>query len=255
MDNDKIIARSKIENKISIKLIVSALFILLLTILLTIKPGVNNVISRAYYLISIGGLLLLFFKYQYSLGLYISDKKINSCYNIADLLSIFVVACAVFQFIFIFWFFPARVKGPSMEPTFYTGDLIICSNTDVDNQDVVVIEVSKNVLYIKRVIAKGGDTFYYHEGKLYVNGVLHEETYLGCPPKEIKIDDFKHYEGIEYDLERKCYVVSEGYYFVLGDNRLHSNDSEEIGLFTEEQILGKVEYKMNNLFSWEKLEW
>ena len=86
MDNDKIIARSKIENKISIKLIVSALFILLLTILLTIKPGVNNVISRAYYLISIGGLLLLFFKYQYSLGLYISDKKINSCYNIADLL-------------------------------------------------------------------------------------------------------------------------------------------------------------------------
>ena len=137
----------------------------------------------------------------------------------------------------------------------------------IDNQDVVVIEYKKNAnnyfasglkdgeLLIKRVIAKGGDTFYYYNGKLYINGVLYEEPYLGCIPVEIKIDNFKEYEGIEYDYDRKCYVVSDGYYFVLGDNRLHSNDSEELGLFKEEQILGKVEYRINNLFSWEKLEW
>ena len=46
-------------------------------------------------------------------------------------------------------------------------------------------------------------------------------------------------------------TIPEGYYLVLGDNRLNSNDSEEFGLIHESQIVGVVKYYKND-FGWHK---
>ncbi len=253
----------RIENKTAIKLLICAIFVLILSVLLNVKPGVNNSICQVYYFLSVLGLLILFLKYSRLKGIYIDEDKVNKCYNFADLLSIFIITSTIFQFIFVFLFFPARVNGESMEPTFHNEQfIIVSSNNDVKNFDVVVIEYKKTdiittlkdgELLIKRVIAKGGDTFYYLNGELYLNGENVKEDYLDCIPKDIKIDDFKNYEGIVYDEVNKKYIVQDGYYFVLGDNRKNSNDSEELGLFKESQILGKVEYKSQGFLKFEKV--
>ena len=67
-------------------------------------------------------------------------------------------------------------------------------------------------------------------------------------------EKIKDYNGIEYDEEEDCYIVEVGYYFVMGDNRGGSNDSRQLGLFTEEQIVGKVIYELHSLFEWEKVQ-
>ena len=102
-DNDKMFNRLKIERKITIKIITIAVFVLILSFLLNVKPGVNTTISFAYYVISILGLFILYYKYINSLGINISDDKINSCFNFADFLSVFVIACTIFQVVFIYF--------------------------------------------------------------------------------------------------------------------------------------------------------
>ena len=79
--------------------------------------------------------------------------------------------------------------------------------------------------FVKRIIAVPGDTVEIRHGKVYVNGERVEEPYLQEPPTSTV-------------MERK--VVVPGEYFVLGDNRLHSNDSRSWGSVPLENIIGRV---------------
>lgn len=257
MYNRKEITRKIIEEKINIKLVVSAVFILLLTILLAINSAVNNIIVNVYYIISVIGLLNLSIKYSTTLGIDIGDKKINGYYNLLDLLYVFVVACTFFQFIFTFVIFPAKIVGPSMEQTYFEGELVLVTPTNnIERSDIVIIDTKRthDRLIIKRVIAVAGDTFYFKDNILYLNGKMVIEDYLGSYTNDFKIDDFKKCDGIIYDEIKNCYVVALDYYFVMGDNRAHSSDSRDYGPYEAEKIVGKVKYNINSLFSWEKVE-
>lgn len=132
------------------------------------------------------------------------------------------------------------VKGISMEPTFYhgnvivvnkliykigepkRGDIIICSHNDIDDE-----------MIIKRVIALPGETIDFvpnDSGKydVLIDGDVIEENYT------------KEGTGFYGDVQYP-YTVPENCYFVMGDNRDNSTDSrwESIGAIEKDNIEGK----------------
>lgn len=82
------------------------------------------------------------------------------------------------------------------------------------------------VAIIKRIVACPGDTVSFVHGELYVNNQK-EETYVftWTPPKI----------GNGY-----THTMQEDEYFVLGDNRGNSIDSEDYGPIKRSQIVGRV---------------
>jgi signal peptidase I len=81
--------------------------------------------------------------------------------------------------------------------------------------------------FVKRVIGLPGEVVELRDTEIYVNGQLLDEPY----------------ERIEiHEPDNRPVVVGDGMYYVLGDNRLQSEDSrsERVGLIPEENIIGKV---------------
>ena len=93
--------------------------------------------------------------------------------------------------------------------------------------DVVVFRfpVDPSRDFVKRVIAVPGDSVEIRNGNVFVNGKALEEPYTLDAPRGISM------------LEQ---VMGPDEYFVLGDNRLQSNDSKNWGPVPLENIIGKV---------------
>ena len=116
---------------------------------------------------------------------------------------------------------PIMVSGPSMKPTLEGGEIMILNKIyEIDRFDVVVVDIKTEEI-IKRVIALPGETISCENGKIYVNGKKQEEKYS---------------MGITGDFEK--IKLADDEYFVLGDNREDSLDSEELGPMKESQIKG-----------------
>jgi len=124
-----------------------------------------------------------------------------------------------------------QVHGQSMEPSLHDGQFLIASKVTYwlhppERGDVIVLDPpnrTSEVPYIKRVIGLPGDLVEVKDRRVWVNGVALNEPYIAEPP---------NYPG--------NWVVGEGEYFVLGDNRNNSSDSHSWGLLPEDNILGKA---------------
>ncbi len=79
--------------------------------------------------------------------------------------------------------------------------------------------------YIKRVIGLPGETVEIKDGKVYINDKVLDEPYITCP--------LSHEENLKYQLE-------EDQVFVLGDNRVNSEDSRCWGPLDTKLIKGKA---------------
>jgi signal peptidase I len=78
--------------------------------------------------------------------------------------------------------------------------------------------------FVKRVVGMPGETMRMFDGKVFVNEEVLDEPYLSRKD---------HSNASEVTL-------GEGEYYVLGDNRTHSNDSRSWGTVPEANIRGKV---------------
>ncbi|ADU30778.1 signal peptidase I [Evansella cellulosilytica] len=154
-----------------------------------------------------------------------------------------VVALLLAVVIRYFFFAPIVVDGQSMMPTLGHNDRMIVNKIsytigEPDRFDIVVFHAPQNKDYIKRVIGLPGDTLYYENDVLYINGQAVEEPYLDEFKKEATrlpfTGDFNLEEDYGYD------VIPDGHVFVLGDNRQHSKDSRHIGVIPYEEIVGKA---------------
>lgn len=140
----------------------------------------------------------------------------------------FFVAWLVTEYVFC----TAYVPSGSMEPTIMTGERMLVAYTyhpeRLDRGDIVVFESKEyGKFFVKRLIAKGGDTVHlYEDGSVEVNGERLDEPYVTS-------------EFI-YQPEQ-TFKVPEGQLFFLGDNRMHSHDARywEQPFISEKDVLGK----------------
>ncbi len=187
-----------------------------------------------------------------------------------------------------FLFEPFQIPSESMLPTLEVGDFIVVNKfsygvrlpvartkvvdiSDPQRGDVMVFFPPNDDRYfIKRVIGLPGDTVRYTNHMLYINEELILSERIG--------EEFARYDepcgalqgvnllrketlGERSFTARKCsnpgslsidgtWLVPEGNYFMMGDNRDNSRDSRDWGFVPEENIVGKA---VAIWMHWEKL--
>jgi signal peptidase I len=116
---------------------------------------------------------------------------------------------------------PVRVSSASMSPTLPQGAVVLVDRRGVDparlaRGDVVTFRwPGSQEQVLKRVVALPGDTVVTVDAVLHVNGRPVEEPYV----------DFSEYEG----MFTAQVTVPDGAVYVLGDNRIDSVDSRDLG--------------------------
>lgn len=123
------------------------------------------------------------------------------------------------------------VPTGSMTPEICAGDIAVCSPipywfSKPQRGDVITFEGENDKILVKRIVGMPGDVISFENCQVHINGEVYEEAYIG--------------EDIE-TLGFGTFTVPEGHYFVLGDNREHSNDSRFFRepYISEERILMK----------------
>lgn len=164
---------------------------------------------------------------------------------------VIVVAIAAALAVQAFIVKPYRIPSPSMAGTLVSGDRILVNRlayafSDVSRGDVIVFRWPKDrsVVFVKRVIGLPGDVLSLRDGRVFVNGELLEEPYLfqqeGKPEPtvcaaELAVSSFGQPWGLEHP-----YKVPANSYFVMGDNRMQSDDSRDWGIVPRADVIGRV---------------
>jgi signal peptidase I len=148
-----------------------------------------------------------------------------------------LLSAAVYATLIVtFGFQVARVDGLSMAPTLEDHDRLIVNKLVYElgsprPGDIVMLyyPLNPDKMFVKRVIAKEGDTVRIVDGHVYVNDVPLHDDYV---PEEFRSHD-----------DWGPTVVQQGYYFVMGDHRNNSSDSRHWGQVPKKYIVGKVKLR------------
>ena len=133
----------------------------------------------------------------------------------------------------------------------------VWSNKLPDRGDVAVFRFpnNPNIDYIKRVIGLPGDTVTYKDKQILINGIVIEQVdgdvYFGqgrdsvmngAQVKDEQLFSASHKILLALNSNRGSgeWVIPDGRYFVMGDNRDNSNDSRFWGTVPEENLVGKA---------------
>jgi len=167
---------------------------------------------------------------------------------------------------------PFKIPSSSMVPTFEVGDFLFVSRfnygfrvpftdlqfmaSEATRGDVVVFDYpeDRSKDYIKRIVGVPGDTIEYINNELIVNGkkmnLIAEGThsyYMGDNSMDVSGLFSEQLLNVKHHVLRKKYsirdgkwVVPEGKYFVLGDNRNNSRDSRFWGFVPQKYLVGKA---------------
>lgn len=136
-----------------------------------------------------------------------------------------------------------QVLGPSMQPNYQEGEIYLLNKlkykiTSPKRFEVIVLNNKKSKFMIKRVIGLPGEHIEYRDDTLYINGEVVKEAFS----KTLEPDE----TGIlEKDVDL---VIPDKCYYVLGDNRVNSEDSRMFGCVEKKDIVGKVEFRIWPLF-------
>jgi len=92
-----------------------------------------------------------------------SNRERSGGFELREWLQTAIIAIILALIIKMFLFDFVMVQGSSMIPTLENGDRLIINKVDYtigepNYDDIVILSYSKDVEYVKRVIAKGGDT-------------------------------------------------------------------------------------------------
>lgn len=170
----------------------------------------------------------------------VEERKHSPANEAWEWIKALLIAAGLVFLIRYFIFAPFIVEGPSMEPNFHTGerlivDKIIYSIRKPERGEVIVFHAPAGIDYIKRVIALPGETVKIENNKVFVNGKEIDESYIR------EAVDQKAKNGEKYNRDYPETTVPEGSVFVMGDNRLNSQDSRAIGPIGYDKIVGRAD--------------
>ena len=168
-----------------------------------------------------------------------------------------------------FVFEPFRIPSGSIAPTLLQGDFIfvkkyayglrlpvtetkIFETSSPERGDVVVFRLPRDpgTNYIKRVVGLPGDRIVYSQQRLFINGKAIavnppiDPSQRGEQVYEEELFQRRHQIKIRFPESPRSgeYVVPEGHYFMMGDNRDNSQDSrfESVGFIPESHLVGEA---------------
>lgn len=164
-----------------------------------------------------------------------------------------IIAAIIAFFVRSFFIQAFKIPSSSMEPTLLIGDHLLVNRlsyvvkvpfTDIvifeldkpDRGDVIVFRypVDRTKDFIKRVIAKEGDTVEIKDKIIYVNSKKIDDPW-GYRSQEPPLPGFLSPKDNFQLLE-----VPKDSYFVMGDNRDRSLDSRFWGFVKKEDLVGKA---------------
>lgn len=143
------------------------------------------------------------------------------------------------------WFFePVTITQQMANEYVRENDVIIAAKEgEIHYGDLVLYQV-ENKAYVGRVIAKEKDSIIYMDDVLYRNNEIVEESYL---PNQPHMEYFTEDLTIATLTGEESNQVGEGKYLVLNDDRLDKEDSRTFGLISEQQIIGRLTFRISPL--------
>ena len=183
----------------------------------------------------------------------------------ASLLQTVVVALFLLTFVLQ----PYLIPSVSMERTLLVGDFLLVNKQvyspagdwsrwllpyrEVARGDIIVFHHPRHPYLVKRVVGMPGDRLRMEDGRVTVNGQALDEPYAAFEPAAYEPfrDEFpadvysdplvdrawwKQMRNLTHNGEL---TVPAGEYFVLGDNRNHSDDSRFWGFVPREAIVAR----------------
>lgn len=131
---------------------------------------------------------------------------------------------------------PFIVNGESMSPTFHTSDYLIIDElsyrlSEPQRGDVIVLRYPNNpkTFYLKRIIAKPGETIAFKSGRVFITDTTGTTGELQEP----------YYNDLTLPGNDTTITMGATDYFVMGDNRNFSSDSRSWGLLDRKFIVGR----------------
>lgn len=173
-------------------------------------------------------------------GQHASHKRSGFFSGLLKFVGLIVVVIALSFGLRTFVFQAYEIPSGSMEETIQTGDMVFAEKVsyylrDVEQGDIVTFNdpLSPGRVLIKRVIAVGGQTVNINDedGYVYVDGEPLAEPYTDGLPS-YRLDN--SIANVTYP-----YTVPEGELWVMGDNRINSQDSRYFGSIDEDSVTGR----------------
>ena len=154
--------------------------------------------------------------------------------DIIDFLKFTLIGLAIVIVVRAFVLEPYRILGKSMYPLFDgIGEerVVIWKLGDYERGDIVVARPQESgQKIIKRVIALPGEKVQIRDGAVFVNNQSLDEPYLA---------DGIYTSSPSTDI----IILKDDQYFLVGDNRVASQDSRRLGPLSKSEIVGKSAFQ------------
>ncbi len=137
--------------------------------------------------------------------------------RILKAIGIYIIFAIIVIILFRTVFMLSLIPSSSMEPTIEVNNVVFSTRYDVDEEDIERFDIlvfippdNPDITYIKRVIGLPEETIEVKDGKVYVDGVELDDSFI---------------KGSQNQVGDGIYEIPEGCYFFMGDNRNNSKDS------------------------------